>query len=164
MTIEATLVAQATSAASPSPWANGQLPSPWAHPGVSAGTGSNQTVPSAARTFAEVLDRTNKVAAGSGGDDGMPGLSAARGVAELNMSDRFGVHSIEMLGRRLAKADVDLARSVNNLQNLDPSSPELGAELLSVNLLSVKSGVMSTISMKFASKVNESLNTLLKTN
>lgn len=138
------------------PWVDGRLPSPWASPPAGPG-------PGAAASFAQIVEQTSAAAqAAMGGQGSGPGLAAASRIGGL--SEYFGMPSIEALGKRLSQGQAEMARSMAALAQLDPTAPDLPAQFLSVSLMSAKSSVSDTIALKFASKVNENINTLMKSN
>jgi hypothetical protein len=160
MILQATESIAPISNATQTPWVGGQLPSPWASPDSlsKSAVGSD--------SFAQALEQA-RGALGSG----LPQLADPSGVQAYvqpietsGLSKKIGVSSIEEMGSRLSKADAQMFRSVENLNSLDPSSPNLQAELLSVSLLSTKASISTTLAMKFSSKISENVNTLLKTN
>jgi hypothetical protein len=157
-TVEAITPSMTTTA---TPWVGGQLPSPWASPAGQAGLPAGNI-----STFAQTLDEARTTAASK-----IPSSTSVSSVQvsteffeERGLSKKLGFSAIETMGSRLSKADAEMYRSVENLNNLDPTSPNLQAELLSVSLLSTKASISTTLAMKFSSKVSENINTLLKTN
>jgi hypothetical protein len=146
---------------SSTPWIGGQLPSAWALPGGQAGlSDSNRT-----ESFSQSLGQARSVVA-QGELTSANSLSSpvsATFAEEGRLSKKLGFSSIEAIGNRLSKADAEMYRSVENLNNLDPTSPNLHAELLSVSLLSAKASISTTLAMKFSSKISENVSTLLKT-
>jgi hypothetical protein len=145
--------------ASSTPWVGGQLPSPWSSPNA-------QTVsPPSPDSFAQSLEQARTTATSgavtpvSTSGTHLPAPTSREG----GLSKNVGFSGIETMGNRLSKADAEMYRSVENLNNLDPTSPNLQAELLSVSLLTTKASISTTLAMKFSSKINESINTLLKT-
>ncbi len=151
---------------SPSPWAGGQLPSPWAVPPSTNPAGitppSAPPVPSAQIPFSQAVEQARQSMSSS--PAALQAVMPPGAIADLGLGQHFGFPSIETMGKRLSKAGADMARNIEGLSQLDPNAPDTTAQILGVTLMSAKTGVVETIALKFASKVNESINTLMKTN
>ena len=144
-----------------SPWIGSALPSPYSGPST-APTPKAAPAPSA---FTQSLEDARSAVA-PGGVTPATARSVEFSIVpqqDGGVSKKMGITSVETMATRLSEADAKMYRSVENLNNLDPTSPNLQAELLSVSLMSTKAGISTTLAMKFSSKVNESINTLLKT-
>jgi hypothetical protein len=153
----------ATASINPSstPWIGGQLPSPWGLPGGQAAlTDSNDT-----DSFIQSLDQVRSVVA-QGGLASVSSLGSQVSATSVEgglLSKKLGFSSIEAMGNRLSKANAEVRRSVENFNNLDPTSPNIQAELLSINLMTAKDSVSTTLAMKFSSKLSENVKALLNT-
>lgn len=148
------------------------LPSPWA----SANGASSPAAPSSSSTSStpagDFMQALAQARSGVAAPSSLAASAAVPAVASAQathlsgngpgLSSNFGLPALESMGKRLSKGDADLYQSVMNLDNLDVSSPTLAADLLSVSLMSAKAGITNTLAMKFASKINDSINTLLK--
>lgn len=167
MTLEAVQAVTPSSGVLSTPWAGGQLPSPWSLPNGTAGPPAIQKpLPSSLpNAFTQALEQARATV----GSSTLPITAhppvnpATASPTESGVAKRLGMSSIETMGTRLSQADAKMFQSVENLNNLNPMSPNMQAELLSVSLMSAKSGISTTLAMKFSSKINESINTLLKT-
>lgn len=142
--VTAAAAAAAPEAATGTAWVGGQLPSPWA--------GGPAASVSARAQFTQALEQAEGLVSGAAR------RPAARGSGVWD----FGLSDVERMGRRLSAADAEFSRRVQGISSLDPTSPTLPAELLSVSLTAAKGSVESTLATRFVSKINEGLNTLLK--
>ena len=162
MTLETVQAIAPSPIASPTPWVGGQLPSPWSAP-------SGSQVPTATpNSFAQSLEQARSAASSSSsmaiGSVNQAGIRPVNQTPQDNsVSKKIGFSAIETMGTRLSEADAKIGRSVESLTNIDMTAPNIHAEFLSVSLMSAKASISTTLAMKFSSKINESINTLLKT-
>ena len=142
------------------PWVSNTLPSPYSTPGASAPV----AVPTPSAFTQSLEDARSTVNSGGITPATTPAVEfSVVPKQDGGVSKKMGITSVETMATRLSEADAKMYRSVQSLDNLDPTSPNLQAELLSVSLMSTKASISTTLAMKFSSKVNESINTLLKT-
>lgn len=151
----------ATALATATPWVGSALPSPYSTPGTAPPT----TAAPAPNAFTQSLEDARSAVAPGGVTPATtkPVEFSVVPQQDGGVSKKLGISSVETMATRLSEADAKMYRSVQSLDNLDPTSPNLQAELLSVSLMSTKASISTTLAMKFSSKVNESINTLLKT-
>lgn len=181
MTLQAVQAIEPTLIAAPTPWVGGQLPSPWSTPG------GQQVPPASLNSFTQSLEQARSAVTpmgsslpivstsqvGPGNPGGPSALSGQANLHEINpvaqsasgggIGKKIGLSAIETMGSRLSAADAKMFKSVESLNNLDITAPNIHAEFLSISLMSAKAGISTSLAMKFSSKINESINTLLKT-
>lgn len=183
MTLQAVQAIEPTLIAAPTPWVGGQLPSAWSAPG------GQQVPPASLNSFTQSLEQarsavmpmgsslpivsTNQVGPSNpGGPSALSGLNGqanlhgihpvAQSASDGGIGKKIGLSAIETMGSRLSAADAKMFKSVESLNNLDITAPNIHAEFLSISLMSAKAGISTNLAMKFSSKINESINTLLK--